>query len=115
MEMFLTTRKFGSLMDTNFRREPPRVVGFPTKAASARKRTSPAMAQVAGAISEVCCALSEPFFRSFEHPRLAFVVPKQGMPRHQERSNLQLVGPAKSAGPMQSREECCKRSAVRSR
>src|SRR6266849_11055412 len=64
MEMFLTTRKFGSLMDSTFRRKPPTVVGFPTNAASARTRTSPAMAQAVGSISEVCRALSQPFFRS---------------------------------------------------
>jgi hypothetical protein len=46
----------------------------------------------------------------FEYPRLALVVPRQGMPRLQQRPNLQLVGPANSAGPMQSGEECCKKS-----
>jgi hypothetical protein len=46
----------------------------------------------------------------FEYPRLALVVPRQCMPRLQERPNLQLVGPANSAGPMQSGGECCKKS-----
>ncbi len=32
------------------------------------------------------------------------------MPRLPERPNLQLVGPAKSARPMQSGEECRKKS-----
>jgi hypothetical protein len=64
MEMFLTTLKFGSLMDANLRGEPRTVDGFPTNAASARKETSPAMAQAVGTTSEVCRALYQPFFRS---------------------------------------------------
>jgi len=51
-------------MDANFRREPPKADGFPTNAASARKGTSPAMAQAVGSISEVCRALSQPFVRT---------------------------------------------------
>ena len=48
-------------------------------------------------------------FSQFEYPRLALVVPREGL-RLQELPNLQSVGLAKLAGPMQSGEECCKKS-----
>lgn len=67
--MRLTFLRFGRLMDADLRREPPRADGFPTNAASARKGTSPAIAEVVGSISEICRSLSQPFFRSLSMGR----------------------------------------------
>jgi hypothetical protein len=50
-------------------------------------------------------------FSQFEYPRLALAVLRQGMlPTLPERSNRQSVGLGKCAGPMQSGEECFKKS-----
>jgi hypothetical protein len=68
--MCLTFLRFGFLMDANFRREPPRADGFPTNAASARKGTSPAMAEAVWFdFGSSQCAVPA-IFSQFEYPKV---------------------------------------------
>ncbi len=76
--MRLTFLGFGCLMDTNFRREPPKADGFPTKQFQSANAPPLRWQKLCGSISEVRSALSQPFFRSSSIRRLALVVPRQG-------------------------------------